>query len=221
MFCVVAVNNIFTAKISRFEVCSCLFIKKAWARRYKVKLIYNYLPVFLFPLHLQIYWYSTADTPPTLASPRNELLTGSNPFSWSCEKAATAKQTGQVNLFWLELRSYATRPNNTTWHYRMKIFLPNENTPLNGNIFYRMKTLYQMEIIFIEWKYFFIKWKYILSNGNIFLSNENNFYRMQIYFYRMKTIFIEFCYISATIPGEALQYQSQSKLTGWRMDRRV
>ena len=33
----------------------------------------------------------------------------------------------------------------------------------------------------------------------IFLSNENYFYRMQICFYRMKIIFIEFCYISATI----------------------
>ena len=50
----------------------------------------------------------------------------------------------------------------------------------NENIFYRMEI-------------------YILSNENIFLSNENNFYRMQIYFYRMKIIFIEFCYISATI----------------------
>ena len=68
----------------------------------------------------------------------------------------------------------------------MKIFLPYENIPLNGNIFYRMKI-------------YFYRIRIFLLNEKIFLSNENNFYRMQIYFYRMKIIFIEFCYISATI----------------------
>ena len=81
----------------------------------------------------------------------------------------------------------------------MKIFLPYENIPLNGNIFYRMKTLYQMKIYFIEWKYIFYRMKIYFYRIRIFLSNENNFYRMQIYFYRMKIIFIEFYYISATI----------------------
>ena len=57
----------------------------------------------------------------------------------------------------------------------------------NENIFYRMEI-------------------YILSNENIFLSNENNFYRMQIYFYRMKIIFIEFCYISATIMADVVVF---------------
>ena len=89
VFCGEAVNNKFMAKIIRFEICSRLFIhlKKALSKAvHWKKLIYNYLPVFLFPLHLQIYWYSTAYTPPTLVSPRNELLTGSNPFSWSWVK---------------------------------------------------------------------------------------------------------------------------------------
>ena len=79
----------------------------------------------------------------------------------------------------------------------MKIFLPYENIPLNGNIFYRMKTLYQMKIYFIEWKYIFYRMKIYFYRIRIFLSNENNFYRMQIYFYRMKIIFygilLHFC----------------------------
>ena len=58
----------------------------------------------------------------------------------------------------------------------MKIFLPYENIPLNGNIFYRMKTLYQMKIYFIEWKYIFYRMKIYFYRIRIFLSNENNFY---------------------------------------------
>ena len=87
-----------------------------------------------------------------------------------------------------------TMPPGVTWHYRMKIFLSNEN-------------------IFTEWKYS-IEWQYTSSNENM-RSNENNFYRMKIifiewkyifyriktfyeikiYFYRMKMIFIQWKYI--------------------------
>ena len=106
-------------------------------------------------------------------------------------QSATAKQTGQgqANHFWRELRSYATRPNkyhvtfsNENIFYRMKIFLPHENIPLNGKMFHRMKTLYQNENYFYRMKYFLYQNQnifyrmeiYILSNKNI-LSNENIF----------------------------------------------
>ena len=79
----------------------------------------------------------------------------------------------------------------------MKIFLPYENIPLNGNIFYRMKTLYQMKLFLLNKNIFFVSNENIfyrmeiyilsnenifLSNENIFLSNENNFYRILLHF---------------------------------------
>ena len=75
------------------------------------------------------------------------------------------------------------------YFYRMKIFLPNENIPLNGSMFYRMKTIYQMKIFFLSNENIFYRMEiYILSNKNIFIKWKY-FYRMQIYFYRMKTFF--------------------------------
>ena len=110
-----------------------------------------------------------------------------------------------MNAWWpclLESRDILFLSNETIF-YRRKIFLPTENIPLNGNIFYRMKTLFQMKVIFIEWKYFLYQTenvfyrteiyilsnKSILSNENILLSNANNFYGMQIYFYGMQIYF--------------------------------
>ena len=59
----------------------------------------------------------------------------------------------------------------------MKIFLPYENIPLNGNIFYRMKTLYQMKL-------------FLLNKNIFFVSNENIFYRMEIYILSNENIFL-------------------------------
>ena len=58
------------------------------------------------------------------------------------------------------------------------IFLSNENIPLNGNIFYRMKTLSQ--IISSENYFYWIK--------IFFVSNKNIFYRMEIYILSNKNI---------------------------------
>ena len=110
------------------------------------------------------------------------------------------------------------------YFYRMKIFLPNENIPLNGNIFYRMKTLYQiissenyfywMKIFFVSNKNIFYRMEiYILSNKNI-LSNENIFLSHKIIFIECKYIFIEFCYISATI-HEFVKKKKQNG--GWNL----
>ena len=85
----------------------------------------------------------------------------------------------------------------------MKIFLPNESIPLNGNILSN-ENIISNENYFYRVKIFF-------------LSNENIFYRMEIYilltknilsskkiffFIECKYIFIEFSYISATIHTE-------------------
>ena len=128
---------------------------------------HKYLTLHLFPLHLQIYWYSTAYTPPTLVSPRNELLTRSNPFSWSwvklwksCDRVRQQNRQGKDRRTIFGANFGPMRPGltSTTWHfYRMKIFfiewkyfLSNENILLNENIFLSNKN------IFIEWKYIFI-----------------------------------------------------------------
>ena len=76
----------------------------------------------------------------------------------------------------------------------MKIILSSENIFLSNE-----NTFYRMEIYILSTKKIFIECKYIFYRMKIFLSNANIFFIEWKYFIECKYIFIEFCYISATI----------------------